>query len=126
MDFTQPLRIENGQFMRGNNIEKPEIGNREQIECLQAYERAEKEALEKAETEGIRCECFATNITYTSNIRLKCLCGKDIDDEMPSCSANDGDELGWVEEDWDDEIIECRHCGREYKVQGGRAKLISK
>lgn len=40
MDNTQPLRIVNGQFMRGNNIIEPEIGNREQIECLQAYEKS--------------------------------------------------------------------------------------
>lgn len=42
MNNTQPLRIVDGQFMRGNSIVKAEIGNREQIECLQAYERAEK------------------------------------------------------------------------------------
>lgn len=29
MNSTHPLRIVNGEFMRGNNIEKPEIGNRE-------------------------------------------------------------------------------------------------
>ena len=33
----QPLRIVNGQFMRGNNIIEPEIGNREQIECLGCF-----------------------------------------------------------------------------------------
>ena len=53
MDNTQPLRIVNGQFMRGNNIIEPEIGNREQIECLQAYEKAAQKAAEEAETEGI-------------------------------------------------------------------------
>ena len=48
MDNTQPLRIVNGQFMRGNNIIEPEIGNREQIECLQAYEKADQKAAEEA------------------------------------------------------------------------------
>lgn len=50
MNSTHPLRIVNGEFMRGNNIEKPEIGNREQIECLQAHEKAAQKAAEEAET----------------------------------------------------------------------------
>lgn len=58
----QPLRIVNGQFMRGNNIIEPEIGNREQIVCLQAYEKAAQKAAEEAETKGIECEFYATDI----------------------------------------------------------------
>lgn len=119
MNETQSLRIENGQFMRGNCIVEPEIGNREQIECLQAYEKAAQKAAEEAVTEGIKCEFYATNIEYTSNIKLKCLCGKVLD-------ANDSDELEWLEQDWDDDIVICGYCGREYEIQGGRARLITK
>lgn len=47
-------------------------------------------------------------------------------DRNSACDANDSDELEWLEQDWDDEIIFCADCGREYKIQGGRARLISK
>lgn len=126
MNETQSLRIENGQFMRGNCIVEPEIGNREQIECLQAYEKAAQKAAEEAVTEGIKCEFYATNIEYTSNIKLKCLCGKVLMDSNSACDANDSDELEWLEQDWDDDIVICAYCGREYEIQGGRARLISK
>ena len=35
----QPLRLVDGQFMRGDEVVAPEIGNREQIALLQAEER---------------------------------------------------------------------------------------
>lgn len=126
MDNTQPLRIVNGKFMRGNNIIEPEIGNREQIVCLQAYEKAVTKAAEEAETKGIECEFYATDIEYTSNIKLKCLCGRVLTDRNSACDANDSDELECLKLDWDDEIIFCADCGREYEIQGGRARLISK
>lgn len=131
MNSTHPLRIVNGEFMRGNNIEKPEIGNQEQIECLQAHEKAAQKAAEEAETKGIECEFYATNIRYTSirytsNIKLKCLCGKILMDSNTACDANDSDELEWLEQDWDDDIVICGYCGRKYEIQGGRAKLIKK
>lgn len=126
MNSTHPLRIVNGEFMRGNNIEKPEIGNREQIECLQAYEKAAQKAAEEAETKGIECEFYATNIEYTSNIKLKCLCGNILMDSNTACDANYSDELEWLEQDWDDDIVICGYCGREYEIQDGRAKLIKK
>lgn len=126
MNDTQSLRIENGQFMRGNCIVQLEIGNREQIECLQAYEKAAQKAAEEAVTEGIECEFYATNIKYTSNIKLKCLCGKVLMDSNSACVANYSDELDWLEQDWDDDIVICGYCGREYEIQGERARLISK
>lgn len=126
MNETQSLRIENGQFMRGNCIVEPEIGNREQIECLQAYEKAAQKAAKEAVTEGIKCEFYATNIKYTSNIKLKCLCGKVLMDSNSACDANDSDELEWLEQDWDGDIGICDYCGREYEIQGGRARFISK
>ena len=112
--------------MRGNCIVKPEIGSREQIECLQSYEKAAQKAAEEAVTKGIKCEFYATNIEYTSNIKLKCLCGKVLMGSNSACGVNDSDELEWLEQDWDDDIVICGYCGREYEIQGGRARLISK
>ena len=126
MNETQSLRIENGQFMRGNCIVEPEIGNREQIECLQSYEKAAQKAAEEAVTEGIKCEFYATHIVYTSNIKLKCLCGEVLMDSNSDCDAYDSDELEWLEQDWDDHMVICDYCDRKYKIQGGRARLISK
>ena len=120
----KPLRIENGQFMRGDSIVKPEIGNRDQIELLQAYERARQDALKDACDEGIRCDFSAMDFIYTSNIRMVCVCGEMIAGEKPGCMADQSDDLEWLDENWDDEIITCRHCRRRYKVQGGRAKII--
>lgn len=58
MDNTQPLRIVNGQFMRGNNIIEPEIGNREQIECLQAYEEEKPHRILPLPSEGQQTPIF--------------------------------------------------------------------
>lgn len=69
MDNTQPLRIVNGQFMRGNNIIEPEIGNREQIECLQAYEKAAQKRPRKPKQRVLNANFMRQilNIHLTSN-----------------------------------------------------------
>ena len=80
----------------------------------------------KPKQKGIECVFYATDIEYTSNIKLKCLCGRVLIDRNSACDANDSAELECLELDWDDEIIFCANCGREYEIQGGRARLISK
>lgn len=121
MESPKTLRIENGQFMRGNTIVKPEIGNKEQIECFQALERQ----MERAANDGIDCSFEATNISYDSKIYIHCVCGKSFH-ETDRIYLVEMDDLDNLDEEWDDKIVKCPHCKREYKVQDGCAKLISK
>ena len=50
----QPLRLVDGQFMRGNYVVAPVIGDREQIALLQAAERSAEERERRAKVANSR------------------------------------------------------------------------
>lgn len=118
-----PLRIENGKFMRGKEEVSPEIGNQEQIECLQSLEREIQKREEEAKCGGLKCEFYATCITYTSGIIFTCICGEYVDDCNPHCDAFDADDILDCGCDWEDNALRCSKCGREYVIKNGRAEL---
>lgn len=119
------LRFVDGKFMRGD-VEVPvEIGNREQIDLLRAFEE-ESDRIEKAAKKGeYEVNVFAQNIRYTVACEFKCVCGHYIRE----CNCIDeyavvADDLLYVE--WGRRCVECPECNRAYKINGSKATLCKK
>lgn len=104
------LKIENGQFWRGNQIVKPEFGDRDQIFTL-------RKAVEKAEAEekGIKLPVVFRKeevTVYDMSVSFKCVCGQicsRLDEEVPEDDA---------EGEYFDELnVRCRKCKSEYELK---------
>ena len=113
--MSTPLKIVNGKFMRGNVEVKPEISNREQILCLQNYER-QREADEKIAEEGIEVDVEIKNTRFDAILSFECICGKKVQN-VKEDEWSDHPEL-YDSYHWDDEVITCKHCKRRYKIEG--------
>lgn len=118
-----PLRLVNGKFMRGDVEEKPEIGNSEQIALLQNIER-ECTQREKAANDGrLDVHIHVEDIKYEVVCEFTCICGNDI--QARGINYTD------VWEDlecpvYEDGLIICDKCYREYEIDGLHAKLIKR
>lgn len=123
-EVKQPLRLVGGKFMRGNVEEAPEIGNREQIELLQSYERKVVERERQSKEEGLDVEIRAEDICYDAVCEFTCICGEEVKDEVYSCMADDYEDLE-EPDDFDGDIITCKACGRQYEIDGCHAKLLT-
>lgn len=119
-EVEQPLRIENGRFMRGDVEVPAEIGNAEQIALLQSIERLADEA----KTNGITCVFCAENARFEAVIYFKCVCGAMVRRTI-DCSdykIEDGEEAS--AEAWNGETVLCGECRCEYEIENGIARLI--
>lgn len=116
----QPLRIENGRFMRGDVEVPAEIGNAEQIALLQSIERRADEA----KTNGITCGFFTGNRYFDAVIRFKCVCGASIRRTIQCCDYEIEDSEKASAEAWDGETVCCGNCRCRYEIGNGIARLI--
>lgn len=124
-DVTMPLRIENGKFMRGNVEVPPCIGDREQIALLQRLERESVDRERKAKSGWLDVDIEVENIRYDAICSFKCICGNLVTDSLRDIDAYGVDSIDGGG-DFDEEIIRCRHCNREYEINGFYAKLITR
>lgn len=121
-EVRQPLRLENGRFMRGNEEVPVEIGNREQIELLQRAAR-EAERIERDALDGkLEVEITAKHIRYDVVCEFKCVCGETVRENGYDYETDYSDELDLLEWGGDQEIV-CPKCGRIYEITGRKAKL---
>jgi redox-regulated HSP33 family molecular chaperone len=97
----EPLVIRDGNFYRGSDLIKPEIGNLEQIKVLREFEK--QGDLFKT---GLVVDPDFETVT-TGSVSFKCICGKNVYKEM-ECADEEID-------DFIDEVVKCRHCDRKYK-----------
>lgn len=126
-DNLQPLRLVNGKFMRGNVEEKPEIGNVEQITCLQKYIRDQETYEHKAKTTGIdvRIRINERWEKYYSELRFKCICGKEVVERDCVAVIDEVEDDADIEPlDYDGEFFTCNHCHRKYQITGDKAICI--
>lgn len=116
----KPLRLVDGQFMRGDEVVAPEIGNREQIALLQAEERRLTMLEEQAKSGGLRAYIYAENVSYVAICEFDCVCGYHNRIE----SLNQFADYVYCDDipDYEDEIIECCKCRTKYIVEGNRLK----
>lgn len=121
--MSEQLRIVNGKFMRGNDEVKPEIGNREQILCLQNYER-QREADEKIAEEGIEVDVDVKDVRFDAVLSFECICGKKVEN-MKEDVWNDHPEY-YDSYHWDEQVITCEHCKRRYKIEGEYAMILKR
>lgn len=121
--MSEQLRIVNGKFMRGNVEVKPEIGNREQIMCLQNYER-QCEADEKIAEEGIEVDVEVKNVRFDAILSFECLCGK----RVQNVKEDEWSDYPQYYDScyWEDEVITCKHCKRRYKIEGEYAMILKR
>lgn len=122
-EVRQPLRIEDGRFMRGDKEVPVENGNREQIALLQAATReAERIEIEKEALEGnLDVELYVEDIRYNIVCDFKCVCGQEIKEKERRYTDN------WEDLDapeWDGDCITCPNCGRIYQIEYVKAKLV--
>lgn len=66
----EPLRLVDGQFMRGGFVVAPVIGDREQIALLQAEERAAEERERKAKRGTLAVTFDVEDIDYIERCGL--------------------------------------------------------
>ena len=116
----EPLRLENGKFMRGKEEVAPVIGNREQIDLLRRVEGEMDERERLARDGKLDVEVGVEDITYYVRCVFTCICGHRV-------SARDVCYADAVEEIDDDGMydadVKCPKCGRWYEVNGCKAKL---
>lgn len=116
----EPLRLENGKFMRGKEEVAPVIGNREQIDLLRRVEREMDERERLARGGKLDVEVGVEDITYYVRCVFTCICGHRV-------SARDVCYADAVEEIDDDGMydadVKCPRCGRWYEVNDRKAKL---
>lgn len=98
------LTIRDGNFYRGDELVKPEIGNVEQIRCLKAYERLKNDA-----KSGIQVNTYYETVTNAEAYFL-CICGKRVFHSIEDCGGED-------DEVFDEVNTECRHCKAKYKFE---------
>lgn len=117
----QPLRLVDGQFMRGNYVVAPVIGDREQIALLQAEERAAEERERRAKRGTLDIAFDIENIEYSACIQLKCICGHTIH----KTDRRHAYDLFDLQSDvWGAAPITCPKCRRRYEINDDKAKLI--
>lgn len=100
----EALRIINGQFMRGDEIVRPEIGNLEQIECLRKAAKKQEEDAKKIELfkgEGLEID---PDVDTTVSGCFQCICGDIV-------QYRDYDFTGEID-------AKCERCGRRYEIYG--------
>ncbi len=115
----EKLKLINGKFYRGKEEVPLEIGN---VEMIDLIKKAERDA-EKAETQGIECDFMATNIRYDNEISFTCFCGHKIEESDTCYDEYDEDDL---DSEWENDIIKCKKCGKQYVINNGYAKLKNK
>ncbi len=121
-EVKQPLRIVNGQFMRGSEVIAPEIGNREQIALLQSIERKAVEREKQAKAGKMYVLTYTKDIEYTAVCEFTCICGNEITEKKWGCIAYDIDDVELCD---DFNVIECQVCRRKYRIiDGEKAKLL--
>lgn len=122
MNNSEPLRIERGQFMRGSEIVAPEIGNREQIQLLQYYERVATNREEQAKRGTLPVSKFIKDCRFTLVCELTCVCGcvisKTQEKRVTYCYDTDDLIAGDAGE------VRCSMCGRKYQISDSEAKLL--
>ena len=114
--------------MRGNVEEKPEIGNVEQITCLQKYIRDHETTEHTAKTIGVdvRIQIIERWDKYYRELRFECVCGKDVVDReyIPSNADEEDDEDDLELLYYEGEVFTCQYCGRKYQMICDKAKLF--
>ena len=117
----QPLRLVDGQFMRGNYVVAPVIGDREQIALLQAEERAAEERERKAKRGTLAVAFDIEDIDYVACIQLKCVCGHTIHKTDRRLAY---DYFDLKSDTWGFDRVTCPKCHRQYEINDDKAKLI--
>lgn len=119
----EEIKVINGKLMKDGHIIPAEIGNPEHIEAIKAFERCRAERELQAKNGGIGIVVEAANITYTPRFLFTCICGH----EIKACGSEEDASDHWdiinIDPDIIDETVECSVCGREYTIEGGKAKL---
>lgn len=117
----EQLELKDGRFMRGSVEVPPRIGDAEQITLLKKRERE----ITELETDGIEPECRFTNVEC--DVMFECLCGHEVTVHLEAQGFAKCHRYYAVDVlfDNDGHIFTCRKCGRKYRIDEGRVKLIA-
>lgn len=117
----QQLRLVDGKFMRGDVEEPVQIGNTEQIALLRKAEREMTKREQDAKAGKLDVEISVENIKYDVICEFTCICGN----EIIARGVNYTDVWEDLEDpNYEDGLIICDKCDREYEIDRLHAKLI--
>lgn len=119
----QSRRLLDGKFMRGDVEVKPEIGNPEQIALLQKIERERTQREKDVNDVRLDVDIHVEDIKYQVVCEFTCICGN----EIQARGINYTDDWEELEDPvYEDGLIVCDKCYREYEIDGLHAKLIKR